>query len=31
MARDNGIAMPITGLVSQLLAKVYGVYDDALR
>jgi 3-hydroxyisobutyrate dehydrogenase-like beta-hydroxyacid dehydrogenase len=31
MAHDHGIAMPVTGLVSQLLAKVYGVYDDALR
>jgi 3-hydroxyisobutyrate dehydrogenase-like beta-hydroxyacid dehydrogenase len=31
MARDHGIAMPVTGLVAQLLAKVYGVYDDALR
>jgi 3-hydroxyisobutyrate dehydrogenase-like beta-hydroxyacid dehydrogenase len=31
MAADHGIAMPVTGLVSQLLAKVYGVYDDALR
>ena len=27
----NGIAMPVTGLVWQLLAKVYGVHDDALR
>lgn len=31
MAHDHGIAMPVTGLVAQLLAKVYGVYDDALR
>jgi 3-hydroxyisobutyrate dehydrogenase-like beta-hydroxyacid dehydrogenase len=31
MADDHGIAMPVTGLVTQLLAKVYGVYDDALR
>jgi len=31
MANEHGIAMPVTGLVSQLLAKVYGVYDDALR
>lgn len=31
MAHDHGIAMPVTGLVTQLLAKVYGVYDDALR
>jgi 3-hydroxyisobutyrate dehydrogenase-like beta-hydroxyacid dehydrogenase len=31
MAHDHGIAMPVTGLVHQLLAKVYGVYDDALR
>jgi len=31
MAHDHGIAMPVTGLVVQLLAKVYGVYDDALR
>lgn len=31
MARDNGIAMPVTGLVTQILAKVYGVYDDDLR
>ena len=31
MAGDHGIAMPVTGLVSQILAKVYGVYDDDLR
>ena len=31
MAQDHGIAMPVTGLVTQVLAKVYGVYDDALR
>jgi len=31
MANDHGIAMPVTGLVAQLLAKVYGVYDDDLR
>ena len=31
MAGDHGIAMPVTGLISQLLAKVYGVYDDQLR
>ena len=31
MAQDCGIAMPVTGLVWQLLAKVYGVYDDRLR
>jgi 3-hydroxyisobutyrate dehydrogenase-like beta-hydroxyacid dehydrogenase len=31
MAHDHGIAMPVTGLVTQVLAKVYGVYDDALR
>jgi hypothetical protein len=31
MAHDHRIAMPVTGLVSQLLAKVYGVHDDALR
>ncbi len=31
MAAENGIAMPVTGLVKQLLAKVYGVYDDDLR
>src|SRR5262245_37569875 len=31
MAHDHGIAMPVTGLVTQLLAKVYGVFDDALR
>lgn len=31
MAQDHGIAMPVTGLVKQLLAKVYGVYDDKLR
>lgn len=31
MAHDHGIAMPVTGLVTELLAKVYGVYDDALR
>lgn len=31
MADDCGIAMPVTGLVRQMLAKVYGVYDDDLR
>ena len=31
MAHDHGIAMPVTGLVTQLLAKVYGVVDDDLR
>jgi 3-hydroxyisobutyrate dehydrogenase len=31
MAHDHGIAMPVTGLVTQILAKVYGVYDDDLR
>ena len=31
MAREHGIAMPVTGLVAQLAAKVYGVYDDRLR
>jgi 3-hydroxyisobutyrate dehydrogenase-like beta-hydroxyacid dehydrogenase len=31
MAHDHGIAMPVTGLVTQLLAKVYGVFDDDLR
>ena len=31
MAHDHRIAMPVTGLVTQVLAKVYGVYDDALR
>jgi 3-hydroxyisobutyrate dehydrogenase-like beta-hydroxyacid dehydrogenase len=31
MAREHGIAMPVTGLVAQLAAKVYGVYDDKLR
>jgi 3-hydroxyisobutyrate dehydrogenase-like beta-hydroxyacid dehydrogenase len=31
MAREHGIAMPVTGLVTQLIAKVYGVYDDKLR
>lgn len=31
LATEHGIALPVTGLVSQLLAKVYGVYDDSLR
>jgi 3-hydroxyisobutyrate dehydrogenase-like beta-hydroxyacid dehydrogenase len=31
MAHDHGIAMPVTGLIAQILAKVYGVYDDDLR
>ena len=31
LAREGGIAMPVTGLVSQLLARVYNVYDDDLR
>lgn len=31
LAHERGIAMPVTGLVTQLLAKVYGVYDDAMR
>ena len=26
MAHDHGIAMPVTGLVTQLLARVYGVF-----
>ncbi len=31
MAHDHGIGMPVTGLVAQILARVYGVYDDDLR
>jgi 3-hydroxyisobutyrate dehydrogenase len=31
MARKHGIAMPLTGLATQLVAKTYGVYDDDLR
>jgi 3-hydroxyisobutyrate dehydrogenase-like beta-hydroxyacid dehydrogenase len=31
MAHDHGVAMPVTGLITQIIAKVYGVYDDALR
>lgn len=31
MAQEHEIAMPVTGLVTQLLAKVYGVFDDKLR
>lgn len=31
MAREHGVALPVTGLVTQILAKVYGVYDDDLR
>lgn len=30
MARDHGIAMPITGIINQIFVKVYGVYDDDL-
>jgi len=31
MAHDHKIAMPVTGLVTELLAKVYGVFDESLR
>ena len=31
MARENGVALPFTGLATQLTAKLYGVYDDDLR
>jgi 3-hydroxyisobutyrate dehydrogenase-like beta-hydroxyacid dehydrogenase len=31
MARAHGTAMPFTGLATQVIAKVYGVYDDDLR
>ena len=31
MARECGIARPFTGLATQLIAKVYVVYDDDLR
>jgi 3-hydroxyisobutyrate dehydrogenase-like beta-hydroxyacid dehydrogenase len=31
MAEEHGISMPVTGLVKQMLAKVYGVLDDDLR
>ena len=30
-AREHGVAMPVTGLVSQLLARVYNVQDEKLR
>ncbi|NNL64692.1 MAG: NAD(P)-dependent oxidoreductase, partial [Myxococcales bacterium] len=28
MARKHGIAMPVTGVVSQVIARIYGVHDD---
>jgi len=31
MAQENGIAMPVTGLVKQVIARVYSVFDDDLR
>jgi 3-hydroxyisobutyrate dehydrogenase-like beta-hydroxyacid dehydrogenase len=31
MAREHGIALPVTGLITQIIAKVYGVHDDKLR
>jgi len=31
MAREHGVAMPVTGVVSQVIARIYGVYDDDLR
>ncbi len=31
MARRAGISMPLTGLGLELAARIYGVYDDALR
>jgi 2-hydroxy-3-oxopropionate reductase len=31
MAEENGITMPVTGLVKQLIARTYGVYDDKMR
>ena len=31
MAMKSGISMPVTGLVTQNAARVYGVFDDELR
>ena len=31
MARKHGVAMPVTGVVSQVIARIYGVHDDGLR
>ena len=31
MAEQQGLAMPVTGLVKQIIARVYGVYDEDLR
>jgi 3-hydroxyisobutyrate dehydrogenase-like beta-hydroxyacid dehydrogenase len=31
MAMANGISMPVTSLVTQGAARVYGVFDDDLR
>lgn len=31
MAREHGVSLPVTGLVTQILARVYNVYDDDLR
>lgn len=31
MAEDNGLSMPVTGVVKQVIARIYGVYDDLLR
>ncbi len=31
LARDAGLTMPVSGLVSQLMARLYGVEDDGRR
>ncbi len=31
LAHDNGLAMPVSGLVSQMMAKLYGVEDAGRR
>jgi 3-hydroxyisobutyrate dehydrogenase-like beta-hydroxyacid dehydrogenase len=31
MAEDQGVAMPVTGLVKQLIARTYGVWDERMR
>ncbi len=31
MARENGISLPGAGLVSQLMARIYGLEDEGRR
>jgi 3-hydroxyisobutyrate dehydrogenase-like beta-hydroxyacid dehydrogenase len=31
LGRESGLAMPVSGLVSQLMARLYSVNDDTRR